>query len=283
MTCATGTYLLNGSCYTQCPNGYYANSPDCSACDAACAVCSGNPTPCSSCTVGNYLHLNSCGTCPSGFFPHEATRVCRDCSVYCVTATINMSFTSDTVLAIVIEFSQNVNFSTIPYQSFQKITKNDSSFGWNKFDIAYEILNDKSYRISITLQPGMIIMDNALFTVAMEPYSTDYYSADGNLFSLTIYTLTDSKTWTYLQHPSLGGDAKIFIDSFSSANTALNSFFGTQYVQEIKKSGVFMFLMPGAQLSASVVLHNGQPAQNAYEGNRFFSSFVFFDVPPWEE
>ena len=194
-----------------------------------------------------------------------------------------MSFTSDTVLAIVIEFSQNVNFSTIPYQSFQKITKNDSSFGWNKFDIAYEILNDKSYRISITLQPGMIIMDNALFTVAMEPYSTDYYSADGNLFSLTIYTLTDSKTWTYLQHPSLGGDAKIFIDSFSSANTALNSFFGTQYVQEIKKSGVFMFLMPGAQLSASVVLHNGQPAQNAYEGNRFFSSFVFFDVPPWEE
>ena len=56
-----------------------------------------------------------------------------------------------------------------------------------------------------------------------------------------------------------------------------------QYVQEIKKSGVFMFLMPGAQLSAAVVLHNGQPAQNAYEGNRFFSSFVFFDVPPWEE
>ena len=126
-----------------------------------------------------------------------------------------MSFTSEDVLAIVIEFSQDVNFSEIPYQSMQNITKNDSSFGWSKFDIVYEILSAKSYRISLPLQPGMIVMENALFTATMEPYSADYYSADGNLFSSTIYTLTDSKTWTYIQHPSLGGDAKTFIDGFS--------------------------------------------------------------------
>ena len=54
-------------------------------------------------------------------------------------------------------------------------------------------------------------------------------------------------------------------------------------MQEIKKSGVLMFFMPGAQIASSVLLHDGQPAQNSYEGIRFWASFVFFEVPEWEQ
>ena len=44
-----------------------------------------------------------------------------------------------------------------------------------------------------------------------------------------------------------------------------------------------MFFMPGSQIASSVLLHDGQPAQNSYEGIRFWASFVFFEVPDWEE
>ena len=73
------------------------------------------------------------------------------------------------------------------------------------------------------------------------------------------------------------------MDLFKKANNEINGFFGQQYVQEIKKSGILMFFMPGSQIASSVLLHDGQPAQNSYEGIRFWASFVFFEVPDWEE
>lgn len=54
------------------------------------------------------------------------------------------------------------------------------------------------------------------------------------------------------------------------------------YVQEIKKSGLLAMLMGGAQATSTAILINTIPSQNFYEGARFWASFVFFDVPPWE-
>jgi hypothetical protein len=54
-------------------------------------------------------------------------------------------------------------------------------------------------------------------------------------------------------------------------------------VQEIKKTGLFALLFPGAQLCSTVVLHNSIPAQNFYEAARFWASFIYFEVPRWEE
>lgn len=47
-------------------------------------------------------------------------------------------------------------------------------------------------------------------------------------------------------------------------NNKINFDFSGQFVQEIKKTGLFAFLFPGAQLSSIVVLHNSVPAQNFY-------------------
>jgi hypothetical protein len=53
--------------------------------------------------------------------------------------------------------------------------------------------------------------------------------------------------------------------------------------QEFIKSGVFTIFFPGAQLSSTVLLHNPKINQNLYEGARFWGTFVYFSVPPYEE
>ena len=52
------SYLLNETCYQNCPDGYYeddngGSGPNlCMTCHAACATCTNNPTPCQSCNNG---------------------------------------------------------------------------------------------------------------------------------------------------------------------------------------------------------------------------------------
>lgn len=41
--------------------------------------------------------------------------------------------------------------------------------------------------------------------------------------------------------------------------------------------------MPGAQLSTTVLLNQPIIAENLYEGSRFWGSFIFFDVPPYQQ
>jgi hypothetical protein len=53
------------------------------------------------------------------------------------------------------------------------------------------------------------------------------------------------------------------------------------FVQEIKKTGVFSLLMGGAQITSCSILVNTIPAQNMYEGVRFWAMFMFFEVPKW--
>lgn len=67
----------------------------------------------------------------------------------------------------------------------------------------------------------------------------------------------------------------------SKASDQISSILTMPYVQEITKSGAFMFLFPGAQITSCSILFNSIPAQNHYEGVRFWANFIFFDVPNW--
>ena len=53
-------------------------------------------------------------------------------------------------------------------------------------------------------------------------------------------------------------------------------------IAEAKKAGLFSLLFNGAQITSATVLINTVPAQNAYEGARFWATSVFYDVPEWE-
>ena len=52
-------------------------------------------------------------------------------------------------------------------------------------------------------------------------------------------------------------------------------------VQEINKAGLSSIFLPGVQLTSSSILINSVPAQNSYEGARFWGKFVFYEVPGW--
>lgn len=59
-------------------------------------------------------------------------------------------------------------------------------------------------------------------------------------------------------------------------NNWLNSAFTQPWTQEIKKTGVFALLFPGAQLCSTIILHNATPPVNMYEGARFWGTFIYF-------
>ncbi len=72
-------YLSNGLCYDPCPAGRYATTNTtgdniCADCSSACAICTGNPSPCSKCNTGYYLYNNVCSTtCPSAYIAYDLT------------------------------------------------------------------------------------------------------------------------------------------------------------------------------------------------------------------
>uniref|UniRef100_A0A3P9Q8S7 Growth factor receptor domain-containing protein n=1 Tax=Poecilia reticulata TaxID=8081 RepID=A0A3P9Q8S7_POERE len=50
LSCVGGFLLLDNSCLSSCPEGYYDNSKECLPCDKSCLTCSGHePTNCLSC------------------------------------------------------------------------------------------------------------------------------------------------------------------------------------------------------------------------------------------
>lgn len=65
-------YYLNGSCYTQCPSGYYNSFSNntCEVCgDARCLQCT-TKTNCLHCSNGTYLFNSQCLTlCPARTYP----------------------------------------------------------------------------------------------------------------------------------------------------------------------------------------------------------------------
>jgi len=109
------TYLYNGYCYTTCPAGYYgttntSNATICVACSSACALCTGNPSPCSKCNTGYYLYMGVCSsTCPVGYIAYAGSNECLLCAQICVDLTINMYFPSPTNSELYIDMTYSLD------------------------------------------------------------------------------------------------------------------------------------------------------------------------------
>ena len=77
-TCKSPAVLVNGTCYLNCPPGYYKNGLTCQPCDASCANCT-SATTCKSCQPGWYLLVDKCvTTCPSGWV-YNSKNECVKC------------------------------------------------------------------------------------------------------------------------------------------------------------------------------------------------------------
>jgi hypothetical protein len=70
--------------------------------------------------------------------------------------------------------------------------------------------------------------------------------------------------WFLIKAPSLSETETQIMDSFANISQKIIEFTTLPYVQEIKKTGVFAFLMAGAQATSSAILVNTIPSQNFY-------------------
>ncbi|KAK7135464.1 hypothetical protein R3I94_014205 [Phoxinus phoxinus] len=87
LSCSPNTFLLNQTCVSKCPGGYYADEDkqECVQCHVNCASCRGHHSnDCVTCKPGLLLLGHSCFTsCPQGFFVNATSRACQACDHTC--------------------------------------------------------------------------------------------------------------------------------------------------------------------------------------------------------
>ena len=93
ITCAAGFYLVNGTCRSVCPAGYYVDSSSnrCLQCILPCLTCFSR-TNCSSCQSPALLSNNQCiSNCTIGSYWNVNLSACSNCSMtncaYCTILT----------------------------------------------------------------------------------------------------------------------------------------------------------------------------------------------------
>jgi proprotein convertase subtilisin/kexin type 5 len=92
--CSNSFYLLNGSCYSSCPNYYFPETITlimvCTACDSSCLTCSSSAnTSCITCPPSLYFFSFSClSSCPSNTFNKtNPINECVLCDNTCLTCS----------------------------------------------------------------------------------------------------------------------------------------------------------------------------------------------------
>jgi hypothetical protein len=250
-----------------------------------CYECDINATYCSSCNPTFYYFEDTCGpTCNEPtYFPDNNTWTCLECAVYCVELNTSLYFKDSlkNYLYFDLTFSEDLSWGESDIESFTTIQVDDDKIDISYFNVVYTVLSARHYRIS--LQPkGYIFLYNVTFTFNTISFPGTYHHATNNYpFKDSTYDQTLSKVWFVIVAPGLSDMETSIVDGLSKMSGQILDVTTQPYIQEIKKSGVFALLMPGAQATSMALLVNNVPSQNFYEGTRFWSSFIFFDVPDW--
>lgn len=153
----------------------------------------------------------------------------------------------------------------------------------NMFSYTYTQTSTSSYRVTIA-PIGYIYLNNVTFVVTTIAQPVNgLYAADRTQLNPTVYNVSLQLLWWLVQSTVLGTAESEFVNSLSKISDSVNQFFAQPHLQDIKKTGLFNLLFSGAQLTSSAIVSNTIPAQNAYEGARFWSSFVYFYTPDWQQ
>lgn len=281
------------TCTTNCGNQFYADTngglgPNtCQPCDPYCFTCAINSTYCFSCNPTYYLLGNTCGaSCPfPEYFPDNATWTCLSCAQYCVTMKMNVYFLNalNEDLVCDLTFSQDLNWGPAEIERFLSVSVDDPIVNLANFNFVYEAVSPRIMRLTLTPK-GYIFIYNVTFNFHTIPLMNNNYdfAANNYRFSDLNYNVNGSLNWFLIKAPSLSDIEKKIIDGVSGLSKNILQVTTLPYIQEIKKAGIFAFLLSGAQVTSTACLVNTIPSQNFYEGVRFWAAFIFFDVPPWE-
>ncbi|XP_048065150.1 proprotein convertase subtilisin/kexin type 5b isoform X2 [Megalobrama amblycephala] len=96
LSCNSKHFLLNQTCVSTCPDGYYADEEkqECIQCHMSCASCHGHHSnDCVTCNSGLLLLGHSCfPSCPPSFFVNASSRACQACDHTCDECQGSSSF-----------------------------------------------------------------------------------------------------------------------------------------------------------------------------------------------
>jgi hypothetical protein len=108
------------------------------------------------------------------------------------------------------------------------------------------------------------------------------YSADGVIFSSSVYSQQESLLWTIV--PSSASPFKgSVVNTLQRFSDSVQEVTTLPYLQEFNKAGLVLLLLPGAQITSCVITTDSVYTEQMYEASRFWSNFVYFEVPAWEK
>uniref|UniRef100_A0A8D3DY87 Proprotein convertase subtilisin/kexin type 5b n=1 Tax=Scophthalmus maximus TaxID=52904 RepID=A0A8D3DY87_SCOMX len=85
LSCESHHFLLEHSCRSHCPEGYYTTGTECHRCPAHCSECNHDGL-CEKCAQYYFLHEAQCvDDCPDGYFASEKQQECVRCHADCAS------------------------------------------------------------------------------------------------------------------------------------------------------------------------------------------------------
>ncbi len=134
ITISTSIYYMSSlsTCYSTCPNGYFADSStlSCPSCNSVCSTCNITATNCTSCKVNSttkYLYISSnngtcLSACPTYFYPNaqDTCVACESPCNDCTSKTICVSCISPFYMSNASCVSQCPSTTTIPNDATRK-------------------------------------------------------------------------------------------------------------------------------------------------------------------
>ena len=296
VSCKTG-YIINridastAYCLKNCLAGRYNNTDlnECSLCDESCALCTGDPSPCSKCNDDYFLFEQVCGTsCPTPYVYNRVNWTCEDCSVWCVNMTLTRYVPSGgsglVPLMFNLNFTYAIDWATFDMATFANYAFGGSLYTLDSFNITYTNLSSRAFRVTISPYTYAFIINQSVSikVIARPADDSKYVSADGRPFMDAVFNQTVALNWTYIKPPNMSALEVSIVSEFSTLTTTMNNALATPYVQEFKKLGFLLLFLNSVQITSCLILINTILPENLYEGIRLFASLIFFDVPPWE-
>jgi hypothetical protein len=106
---------------------------------------------------------------------------------------------------------------------------------------------------------------------------------DGSPFHYSVYNQTASLLWTCIKGSDTSAAEEAAMDAMSGISDSITSVTTMAGVQEVNKAGLMSMLLPGMQITASIIVINSVYSRQMYETSRMFSCFIYFEVPKWEK
>lgn len=100
-----------------------------------------------------------------------------------------------------ITFTQDLDFNTFPYQTFQSFTLNSDLYTIEMFSISFQILTNNSYRVIVQPKGYIFLYNSTIYCKIMDAPADRHFSASMKPFKTKNYGTSASLVWFVIKAP----------------------------------------------------------------------------------